>query len=112
MAALSEGDEECRPVSRLFPGKVLKKLPSGWVRFEDKGRKLGQGKGEKETGERKRHREEEMGKWGRETETEKGCGQTRGEPLSSTGCQERPYSEGISPKGLGGPSDAAARDGI
>lgn len=37
--------------SRLFPGKVFKKLPSCRVHFEDMGRRLGRGKGEKETGE-------------------------------------------------------------
>lgn len=38
------------PWSRLFPGKVLRKLPSCRVHFEDMGRRLGRGKGEKETG--------------------------------------------------------------
>lgn len=42
--------------------EVLIKLSSEWVHFEDKGRRLRRGKGEKETGERKRHREEEAGK--------------------------------------------------
>lgn len=63
--------------SRLLGGKVLVYLFSAWAHCEDKGRRLGWGKEEKESEGRKRWRGG-SGKQGRETETEKGYDQTQG----------------------------------
>lgn len=86
---LSSGCTESRETrsaglrSRLFPGKVLRKLPSRRVHFEDMGRRLGRGKGEKETGEGRDVRRRRWG--GREKLRQKRYEQTQKEQLSSVG---------------------------